>query len=185
MQLRTCILSAVTLSTVMAFGIAAIAADLPKEGTYKGTFTAFGTIKFTAVGKERVLTVWDENGLSLTDGFLDHVTWHCWGTGDYTKGVGQEQGYCVGTDPAGDQIADNVHTEKHAINFEDFCRTGHVDGRHRQICWRERRWAGPVLPGRVQAGDRGDILPEMRHSGQLQASVITRDRAGRLWQGCF
>ena len=51
MQLRTCILSAVTLSTVMAFGIAAIAADLPKEGTYKGTFTAFGTIKFTRSGK--------------------------------------------------------------------------------------------------------------------------------------
>ena len=120
MRSCTSMLSACTLSTAMLFGTAAMATDLPKEGTYKGSYTSFGTIKFIAVGKERVLTVWDENGLSLTDGFLDHVTWHCWGTGDFTKGVGQEQGYCVGTDPAGDQIADNVHTEKHAIDSKTF-----------------------------------------------------------------
>ena len=61
------IVSAVALSTAMAFGAAAMAGDLPKEGTYKGTYTAFGTYKATAIGKERVLTVWDENGLSLTE----------------------------------------------------------------------------------------------------------------------
>jgi hypothetical protein len=33
------IVTAVTLSTAMAFAISAIAADLPKEGTYKGTYT--------------------------------------------------------------------------------------------------------------------------------------------------
>jgi hypothetical protein len=114
------IVTAVTLNTAMAFAISAIAADLPKEGTYKGTYTSFGTIKFIAVGKERVLTVWNENGSSITDGFLDHVTWHCWGTGDFVNGVGQEQGYCVGTDPAGDQIADNVQTEKHALGSKTF-----------------------------------------------------------------
>jgi hypothetical protein len=120
MQPRIYMVSAVALNLAMAFGTAAIAGDLAKEGTYKGTYTSFGTIKFIAVGNERVLTVWDENGVSLTDGFLDHVTWHCWGTGDFTKGVGQEQGYCVGTDPAGDQIADDIHTEKHAIGSKTF-----------------------------------------------------------------
>ena len=41
MQLSTS-LSAFTLSAAMAFGAAAMAADLPKEGTYSGTYSAFG-----------------------------------------------------------------------------------------------------------------------------------------------
>ena len=162
MQLRTCILSAVTLSTVMAFGIAAIAADLPKEGTYKGTFTAFGTIKFTAVGKERVLTVWDENGLSLTDGFLDHVTWHCWGTGDYTKGVGQGARPAIAweLDPAGDQIvAKTFNTLRSTRLYSQrlFVCTGHVDGRApANSGWRERR----VGRSRVTRGTSSSRLTE-------------------------
>ena len=52
-----------------------------------------------AVGKERVLILWDENGLTLSDGYNDHTTSHCWGTGDYIKGIGQDHGYCVATDP--------------------------------------------------------------------------------------
>jgi hypothetical protein len=62
---------------------------------------------------------------SLTNGFLDHMTWHCWGLGDFMNGVGfwlgpvggtggaacnfriiiigQDHGYCVGTDPSGDR----------------------------------------------------------------------------------
>ena len=50
MQPRTCILSAFTLSTAMFFGVAAMAADLPKEGTYSGTYSSVGTVKATAVG---------------------------------------------------------------------------------------------------------------------------------------
>ena len=30
----------------------------------------------------------DENGLQLTDGFLDHTTWHCWVLEDYMNGSG-------------------------------------------------------------------------------------------------
>ena len=65
MQPRTCILSAFTLSTAMAFGVAAMAADLPKEGTYNGAYSSVGTFKATAVGKERVLIAFDEYGLSV------------------------------------------------------------------------------------------------------------------------
>jgi hypothetical protein len=43
MQSRTSILSAFTLTTAMASG-AAVAADLPKEGTFNATYSAFGTI---------------------------------------------------------------------------------------------------------------------------------------------
>ena len=51
-----------------------MAADLPKEGTFNATYSAFGTIKVTTIGKERVMFVFDENGLTRSDGFLDHTT---------------------------------------------------------------------------------------------------------------
>jgi hypothetical protein len=113
MQQRTSILSAFTLSTAMAFGAASMAADLPKEGKYKGTASGYGTFKSIPVGKERVLTLWDDNDLTLTDGFFDHMAWHCFGTGDIIQGVEQDQGYCVGTDTAGDQVIQTVMVPKH------------------------------------------------------------------------
>jgi hypothetical protein len=88
-----------------------------KEGTFSGAYYGYGTAKATPVGEERLLVAWDENGLQLTDGFLDHTTWHCWGLGDYTNGSGQNRGYCVGVDSAGDQVAVNIDPdEKHAPN---------------------------------------------------------------------
>jgi hypothetical protein len=64
-------LSAFTLSAAMFFGIVAMAADLPKEGTFSCTYYGFGTSKATKVGEERLLVVFDENGLTLSNGFLD------------------------------------------------------------------------------------------------------------------
>ena len=104
MQQRACLLSAFTLSTAMAFGVTAMAADLPKEGTFNVDYTAFGTFKAYAIGKERVLFNTDENGLYLGKGFGDHVTWHAFGMGDIANGMQQFHGYSVGTDPSGDQI---------------------------------------------------------------------------------
>ena len=46
-----------TLTTAMAFGAEAVAADPPKEGTYKVVYTAAGMIKPVAVGKDRILLV--------------------------------------------------------------------------------------------------------------------------------
>jgi hypothetical protein len=108
MQPRTRLLSAFTLSTAIAFGVVAMAADLPKEGTFSGTLSNFGTVKATPVGKERLLVMFDENGSVVSSGLLDHTTVHCWGLGDYTNGVGQAHGYCVSMDPAGDQIVINI-----------------------------------------------------------------------------
>ena len=56
MKQRTCILSVFTLSMAMAFGVATMAADLPKEGTFNVDYIILGTFKATAIGKERVLT---------------------------------------------------------------------------------------------------------------------------------
>jgi hypothetical protein len=53
--------------------------------------------------------------LTVGQGIIDHMTWHCWGMGDYTNGVGEGRGSCVATDPGGDQIvAEFADSEKHA-----------------------------------------------------------------------
>lgn len=104
MQKRTCSLFAFTLGAVMFFGTAAIAGDLPKEGTYSSTYAAADTFKATPIGKERLLGVFDGNGLSVGNGPIDHMTWHCFGLVDITNGMAEHHGYCVGTDPVGDEV---------------------------------------------------------------------------------
>ena len=116
MQPRTCMLSAFTLTAALSFGSAAMAADLPKEGTFTATYSGAGTYKATSLGKERALGAFDENGLSVGTGLFDHMTWHCWGLFNITNGMGQAHGYCVATDPAGDQIAAEVGDEKHDVS---------------------------------------------------------------------
>jgi hypothetical protein len=129
MQSRSSLLSAVTLSTAMFFGTAAMAGDLPKEGMSSGTFSyVVGTLKPTPIGKERLLISWDGNGLSFTNGFGDHMSWHCWATGDYTNGVGGDQGYCVATDISGDQFIDIFNDDKHALDAKSFGGTDKWSG---------------------------------------------------------
>jgi hypothetical protein len=41
--------------------------------------------------KERTVLAIDEDGLSVTNGVLDHMTWHCSGLADFTNGIGQTQ----------------------------------------------------------------------------------------------
>jgi hypothetical protein len=120
MRARTCMLITGILMLGTAFGTAGLAADpqqpLPKEGTWKGQYTSYGASKAVEVGKERVLVTFDEHGTSLGEGILNEVTWHCWGLDDYTNGVGQGRGYCVGTEPGGDQVAIDFSTEKHPMD---------------------------------------------------------------------
>jgi hypothetical protein len=102
------------LGVALMFNTAAIAGDLPKEGTYSATYSTYGTVKAAAqVGKEVLLVGWDESGLSVGKGILDHVTWHCWGLFNIINGTAQTTGgYCVVTDPSGDQFAVNLAGDK-------------------------------------------------------------------------
>jgi hypothetical protein len=79
MRSRTCMLPAFVLSAAVLSVSGATAADLPKEGSYSDTYASFGTAKATPVGKERVLVAFDENGLKVGTGIMDHTTWHCFG----------------------------------------------------------------------------------------------------------
>jgi hypothetical protein len=123
-----CLLSVVTLTAGLSLGIAAMAADMPKEGTYKGTYSGVGTFKVNALDKDRVLVSIEEIGLNMSDGFLDHMTWHCWGNGDYVKGVGVDQGHCTATDLSGDKLIAKFVSEKHTAEQKSFTVTVTCDG---------------------------------------------------------
>jgi hypothetical protein len=124
MRSGTYILLAFILTTI-ASGSMATAADFPKEGTYSGTYSNPGTYKAFAVGKERFVAQWEADGLSVGTGFLDHTTWHCFGLNEATKGMEQWHGYCVMTDPAGDQIlADVAGDGAHAMDAKSYGASG-------------------------------------------------------------
>jgi hypothetical protein len=103
MQAHTTLLSA-ALGFALLVG-PAWAADLPKEGTDTGTYSAIGTSKATSLGEGRWFGSSEEDGLQVGGGLLDHMTAHCWGVNEGMKTIGTFRGYCVATDPTGDQIA--------------------------------------------------------------------------------
>ena len=92
MSQKALLIPSLLAGLAMFFGIAALAGELPKEGTYSATYAGYGTCQITAVGKERLLSVCDENALMTADGFLDHTTWHCWAFADFVKGMGAPHG---------------------------------------------------------------------------------------------
>jgi hypothetical protein len=120
MRSRTYMLSTFALSAAIVLGIPASAADLPKEGAYKGTYFAHGTYKTNQLTKDRLVMTFDETGLQVTDGFFDHATVHCWGMTEYIKGMGEDQTYCLATDPSGDKSLWKFSSEKHAPDQKRF-----------------------------------------------------------------
>jgi hypothetical protein len=128
MQTHKCIFPAFTLTAAMTVGLATMAAELPKEGTFKGTYSAMGTYKVNPIDKDRVLSTFDETGLDVTDGFIDHMIWHCWGTGDMVRGVEVDQGHCTATDVSGDKLAAKFVSEKHAPDQKNVIVTMTCDG---------------------------------------------------------
>ena len=62
MQAHTTLLSAAALGFALLVGPAR-AADLPKEGTFTGTYSAVGTSKPSPLGEARWFGSWDEDGL--------------------------------------------------------------------------------------------------------------------------
>jgi hypothetical protein len=100
---------------------AALASDLPKEGTHDVTLSGAGTFKATPVGKERILIAFEENDVGVGKGILDHMTWHCFGWANIASGLAQYNGYCVITDPAGDQIVADIASDgKYAMDAKNY-----------------------------------------------------------------
>jgi len=102
------IATALAGAAVLPIGAASASAQM-NDGTLRGTFAAYGTVKVVA---SKVLA-YDTNGLSVTGGFLNHLTWHCSGLADFRNGTGRAQGFCAGNDPVGDQVVFNWESEEH------------------------------------------------------------------------
>jgi hypothetical protein len=112
------VLPIVGLAVAMSLGALPLAsAQMAKEGKTTGVYEGWGTAKVTAVGKERVLITFEDFGPSKGQGIVDHMTWRCWGIGDFVNGKGRSHGYCLGQDPAGDQVVEDwAETEDHALD---------------------------------------------------------------------
>jgi hypothetical protein len=102
------------LVATVVLGIVRPASAQMLEGTLSITFAAFGTADAMTTGKERTVLAIDENGLSVSNGVLNHMTWHCSGLAEFTNGVAQTQGFCAGRDRVGNQAIFNWESEKHA-----------------------------------------------------------------------
>src|SRR5271166_741860 len=64
-----------TLAMVCALSASPPAsAQTMKEGTTGGTYYGHGTAKVTPVGKERLLITFEDNGPSVGQGIIDHLT---------------------------------------------------------------------------------------------------------------
>ena len=70
-------LTALSLGAALLFGAPAKSADLPKEGTFSGTYAGAATFKIYPVGKERAVGAFEDRSVTVGKGFLDHMTWHC------------------------------------------------------------------------------------------------------------
>jgi hypothetical protein len=113
MRLRSHILFAASLGIALFFGVEVTAAELPKEGSFTNTSYAFGTWKGTAVGKTRFLGTFEEDGMIVGTGLIDHLTEHCFGMSDRMDDKREYRAHCVLTDTDGDQIvSDNSSNGK-------------------------------------------------------------------------
>lgn len=112
MQQRKHLLSAATLSSAMLLSTVAVAADLPKEGTFSVTYFSYGAGKSMQLAKERWFAHFEDHGLTVGSGLLDHMSWHCWGVADGANSIARFNGWCVLTDPAGDQIASDFASDE-------------------------------------------------------------------------
>jgi hypothetical protein len=100
-------LTALSLGAAVAFGTPAKSADLPKEGTFSGTYAGAGMFKLYPVGKERTVSTFEDHSLTVGKGFLDH----CLGVESAMTGMDQFNGYCVVTGPSGDQIVADIASD--------------------------------------------------------------------------
>jgi hypothetical protein len=107
---KTALAFALSLVLFAAFGIPAMAGELPKEGAYSITWTFSGSYDSIEVGEERVafvsniiIVVWND----AEEGFFHNMTGDC-----ISMGVGEElSGYCSYRDADGDKLFENFKEE--------------------------------------------------------------------------
>jgi hypothetical protein len=98
----------------------AAAADLPKEGTFTDVGYGYGTFKGFSVGKSRYVNAYEQDGVIVGDGLRNHMTFHCFGTGERLNQMRRGNGRCIMTDIDGDQIALDGGTDWYPNGAKDY-----------------------------------------------------------------
>ena len=112
MKSRNTVLSAAASALAAAFAFGTAAPAQAGGGSLSGTYAGWGNSKAVQFGEDRLLTVQDHRSLSVSsDPMFAQLTADCHVLGDFTKGVGQVHGYCLLTDPAGDQFLSSFASE--------------------------------------------------------------------------
>lgn len=104
MQPRTCVLSAFALGAAMAFGAAAMAADLPPSGTIKMHTAQKAALQIVQVGEKHFMGSGNVWGVSYNDagsGPLHMGTVLCTVTLENLNGSFTDGGNCAVGDPGG------------------------------------------------------------------------------------
>jgi hypothetical protein len=94
-EIRGAFLFAIAAALIM--GTAPQVNAQTKEGTFSGTYGGFGTSEPTAIGKERLLVVFDENGPHVAPAGLSVPSL---GTGNPAMGTGPGSGAALSSIPA-------------------------------------------------------------------------------------
>ena len=100
---RTVLASALSLALFAAFGAAAVAGELPKQGTFSVTFTESGTCTTIEVGGGDLAYGCEATGITTNPaggGFLHNMSYHCVAL----ETPGGANGYCLFTDVDGDTM---------------------------------------------------------------------------------
>jgi len=95
------------LAFLVIVGVSTADAQLPKQGSYSGTFGAQGEGTLHELGPGHIFFVGGFNGVFMNEesgGFLDRTQVICPGINDIVDGLSQGlQGYCIATDEDGDK----------------------------------------------------------------------------------
>ena len=117
MRLRAYLLLAAGLGAAAFLVTAAMAGDLPNEGTFSAAYKTEGSFRGefqekSAVNPAPHIIVWDETGKVIGDGILKDMAWRCFGTNEIINGIAESSdAYCVGAGQDG-QIVFRMATDK-------------------------------------------------------------------------
>ena len=104
---RKAFLGVIVLVSLVFVGVTAPEAQLPKQGTYRGSFGAQGAGTMHELEEGHIFFVGGFNGVFIndaTDGFIDKTQVICPGVNDIVDGLSQGlHGYCIVTDEDGDK----------------------------------------------------------------------------------
>ncbi len=94
-------------SLVVLVAVGSVQAQIPKEGTGTGITAYGGTFKAVQMGQERVQSIYEVLGVSISDtgeGIWHNASMRCVGSLHAIKGIYEDDsGFCVQIRPDGDQ----------------------------------------------------------------------------------